>query len=97
MCSKHMLIFVFRTKFAKSSEIYSKLGQFQYSQANLTSSPVQQKIYTTTDGLKAIYLGQLKEGTSIQEGIGIVIYSNGGIYEGCWKNGYREGKGIKRL
>ena len=71
-----MLIFDFRTKFAKSSEINSKLGQFQYHLPDLTSTAIQQLTFTPAVG-KAIYIGQLKEGTRISEGIGIAVYSNG--------------------
>ena len=71
-----MLTLLFRTKFTISSENYSKLGQFQYYQPNLTSGSVQQSIFEIC-GYKAIYFGQLKEGTEIKEGIGIRVVSNG--------------------
>ena len=77
MCFQNMLTLLFRTKFEKSSEIYAKLGQFEYSQPVFSPGLIQQSIYTTKAGNKAIYLGQLKEGTKIQEGIGIVVSSNG--------------------
>ena len=38
-------------------------------------------------------MGQLKEGTDTKEGIGIVVHSNGDIYEGWWKDDKIEGKG----
>ena len=68
---------LFRTKFSKSSEICYKLGQFQYNQSDFTPGPIQQSIFKTKTDNKAIYIGQLKEGTSIKEGIGIAVYSNG--------------------
>ena len=83
-----------RTKFEKSSEICDKLGQFQYNHSDFTPWPIQQSIFKSKKGFKAIYLGQLKEGTDIAEGIGIVVYSSGDIYEGCWKNDKKEGKGL---
>ena len=83
---------MFRTEFSKSSEIYDKLGQFQYNHSDFTPGPIQQSIFETKAG-KAIYIGQLKEGTDIEEGIGIRVGSNGHIYEGCWKNGKYNGKG----
>ena len=84
---------LFRTKFSKSSEICYKLGQFQYNHSDFTPGPIQQSIFETKKGTKAIYLGQLKEGTDIAEGIGTVVYSSGDIYEGWWKNDKKEGKG----
>ena len=84
---------MFRTNFSKSSEIYYKLGQFQYNHSDFTPGPIQQFIFEDIDDNKVIYLGQLKEGTDIQEGIGIMVISNGDIFEGCWKDDYWEGKG----
>ena len=83
---------LFRTKFSKSSEIYYKLGQFQYNHSYFTPGPIQQSIYEINDN-KVIYIGQLKEGTDIKEGIGIRVASNGDIFEGCWKNGEFNGIG----
>ena len=74
--------------------MYAKLGQFQYNQPDFSPSSIQQSIYTTkVGGNKAIYLGQLKEGTEIKEGVGIEIKRRGDIYEGCWKDDQRNGKG----
>ena len=84
---------MYRTSFAKSFKIYNKLGQFEYHHSDFTPGPVQQSIFETIGGGKVVYMGQLGEGTGIQEGIGIAVYSNGFIYEGCWKNGKYNGKG----
>ena len=83
---------MFRTKFSKTSEVYYKLGQFQYNHSDFTPGPIQQSIFEDADDDKVIYLGQLKEGTDIQEGIGIMVCINGVIYEGYWKNDNKEGK-----
>ena len=83
---------LFRTVFAKSSEVYQTQGQFQYNHSDFTPEPIQQSIYLFK-GFKHIYSGQLKEGTEIKEGIGIVVISNGAIYEGFWKNDTFNGKG----
>ena len=77
MCLNDMLIFAFRTRFGKSSEIYSKQGQFKYDQSDFTSDSIQQLILETTNNYNEIYLGQLKEGTNIKEGIGIRVASSG--------------------
>ena len=57
--------------------MYQKQGQFQYNHSDFTPGPIQQSIYLFK-GFKHIYSGQLKEGTEIKEGIGIVVISNGG-------------------
>ena len=93
MRSDSMLTFLFRTRFAKSSEIYRKQGQFKYHQKDFSLGSIQQLKYETTGDGKAFYLGQLKEGTDNQEGIGIAVYSRGDIYEGCWKDSKYNGKG----
>ena len=84
---------MFRKIFAKTFIVIKRLGQFQYCHSDFTPGPIQQFIYETNDGNKAFYSGQLKEGTDIKEGIGIAVYSDGDIYEGCWKNGRWNGKG----
>ena len=63
-----------------SSEICYKLGQFQYNHSDFTPGPIQQSIFETAGG-KVIYLGQLKEGTNIKEGIGIAVFNNGDTLE----------------
>ena len=93
MCSNGILILVFRNSFEKSNEIYSKLGQFQYRKSDFTPEPIQQLNFNTSEDGKAVYLGQLKEGTDIQEGIGIQVYSNGDIAEGYWRDCELNGKG----
>ena len=56
--------------------MYQTQGQFQYNHSDFTPEPIQQSIYLFK-GFKHIYSGQLKEGTEIKEGIGIVVISNG--------------------
>ena len=68
---------LFRIKFEKSSEIYYKLDQFQYNYSDFTPGPIQQSLYINDKGTKVIYIGQLKEGTDIKEGIGIRVGSAG--------------------
>ena len=78
--------------------MYKKLGQFQYQHQDFTSGPIQQSTSETIrDDIKATTMGQLKEGTHIQEGIGIAVYSNGDIYEGFWKDGRFNGKGMDSI
>ena len=56
--------------------MYHELGQFQYQLSDFTKSPIQQSVYTSDFG-NALYLGQLKEGTNIRDGIGIAVYRDG--------------------
>ena len=71
----NFLTFLIQNSLSKSSEMYFKLGQFQYHQQDFAPGPIQQLIYDTNYS-QTLYLGQLKEGTDIKEGIGIaVIYS----------------------
>eukprot|EP00347_Sterkiella_histriomuscorum_P019256 403342342 len=43
----------------------------------------------------AIYRGQIKNGER-REGLGIMVYDNGRIYEGQWQNDRRHGKGFEK-
>ena len=64
-----------------------KLGQHAYPHHLDSSRPVQIKKDAIIGGKKYIYCGQFEEGTDTWDGFGILVYSDGNIYEGCWKNG----------
>jgi len=42
---------------------------------------------------RSVYFGQLKD--KKRNGKGIIVYSNGRIYEGNWKNDARDGEGFE--
>ena len=77
---------MFRISKANISELYQKLGQFQYNHSDFASGPIRQSRFAIDDGAEAIYVGQLIEETEIKEGIGIAVYNDGRIYEGYWKD-----------
>ena len=85
--------YCFRTGFKKAREVYSKLGQHAYSHQFDSKRPLQIKRGTTKLGNKYIYFGQLEERTNKRDGVGISVYSDGRIYEGCWKNDNLNGFG----
>ena len=45
------------------------------------------------DGVKYVYIGQVKPDTEICKGVGILVYGNGYIAEGYWDNGLMNGLG----
>ena len=71
-CSVNFLTLLIQNSLSKSSEMYFKLGQFQYHQQDFTPGPIQQLIYDTNYS-KTLYFGQLKGGADIKEGIGIAV------------------------
>ena len=83
----------FRTAFKKTREVYSKLGQHIYPHQLDSKRPLQINRGTFPSGDKYIYFGQLEEGTSKWDGVGIWVDSNGAIYEGCSKNNWLNGFG----
>ena len=69
--------YCFRIGFKKTREVYSKLGQFIYSHQLDSKRPIKIKRGELIDGTKYIYFGQLKEGTSECDGVGIRVDSDG--------------------
>ena len=64
------------------------IGKFDYGLLDCTTSKFQQYIEKN----KWIYIGEMKEGTNIPNGIGIKVRSNGAIQEGYWKDDQQHGK-----
>ena len=67
---------IYSDDFSKSSEIYNKLGQHNYT----VKYPNNIEECTNTDpqGCKYIYIGQLKDGTKGKaHGVGIKVWVNG--------------------
>jgi hypothetical protein len=44
---------------------------------------------------EAVYYGEYHEAK--REGIGIMVYNSGQVYEGHWKNDLRHGQGFEKL
>ncbi|GAB4188718.1 MAG: hypothetical protein OHK0057_06560 [Thermoflexibacter sp.] len=62
---------------------------------SLSNIPIPQKEvlrFKNYKGKQVIYLGEVANGKANEQGIGIL--ETGAIYEGSWKNNFREGKGI---
>ena len=51
------------------------------------------EISGTNNGVKYVYIGQVKPDTEICKGVGILVYGNGYIAEGYWDNGLMNGLG----
>ena len=45
------------------------------------------------NGSKYIYIGQFKAKTKKPQGVGIWVWDTGDIYEGYWKDGFKNGPG----
>ena len=66
----------FRDKFKILSNIYNKLGQFDYGEDKCTEDLLE-KIANNSKGVKFIYIGQFEKGTNVKSGIGICVWSHG--------------------
>ena len=89
---------LFREYFTTTSGVYKRLGQFDYGQPNCTTDHIKTCIHKDEDededGDDWIYIGEVKEGTDdTKHGIGIQVWSDGGIREGYWKDGILHGRG----
>lgn len=40
---------------------------------------------------ESVFLGEIQEGK--RNGLGLMLYANGRLYEGSWKDNYKHGKG----
>ena len=71
--------FIFRNGFTKSSDVYKRLGQFDYDQPSCTTDHIRTCIHS---GLynNWIYIGEVKEGTDdTPHGIGIKVDGHYGV------------------
>ena len=77
--------------FTKSSEIYKRLGQFDYGQPHCTTDHIDRCISKDSSW---VYIGEVRGGASdTPHGIGIQVWYPGGIGEGYWKDGKLHGRG----
>ena len=76
----------------ESRKTYDKLGQFDYAGEKYTEDLKKLKLKNDA-GKQLIYIGQLKKGTEIADGIGIEVWNNGNIYEGYFKDDKKNGYG----
>ena len=90
---------LFREGFTRWSEVYKRLGQFDYDQPSCTSDYIRPCMSNSDSGCKWIYIGEVKGGTDdTPHGIGIQVKWNDGMFgvtiqEGYWKNGSLHGRG----
>ena len=79
---------LFRKYFTKPSDIYKRLGQFDYGQPSCTTDHINTCIKKDKDYFSWIYIGEVEEGTDhTPHGIGIKVDRNRSIEEGYWKDG----------
>ena len=65
---------LFRERFTRLSEIYKRLGQFDYDQPNYTTDHIKTCIRNDDRHYNWIYIGEVKEGTgNTPHGIGIRV------------------------
>ena len=65
---------LFRSNFIYNSDVYKRLGQFDYTKQHLRTD----HIHTCFEKDIWIYIGEVKEGTDhIPHGIGIQVWRNG--------------------
>ena len=57
-------------------DVYAIFGQLNYGK-HVDFSNLQQRIWSNAGLIKFIYIGQLKSGTEIKEGVGIWVDSDG--------------------
>ena len=85
----HHYFTLFREGFTDASDVYKKLGTFDYGQQHCTADHIR-----TCIKYSWIYIGEVKEGADhILHGIGIQVWRGGSIYEGYWKDGKLHGRG----
>ena len=69
---------LFRERFTTASDVYKRLGQFDYGQPNCTIDHIKTCFGKDEYSFKWIYIGEMKEGTDdIPHGIGIWVWDNG--------------------
>ena len=67
---------LFREGFSMISKTYKKLGQYDYGKDSDVTD-IQEYVETDMFGWRSIYIGQVKEGTNIKDGIGIRVWEDG--------------------
>ena len=72
-----------RRGFLVSSKIYAELGQYKY-EGETNFENIQELMYEDSNGLKYYYVGQFKDGK--KDGVGILVYEEGLIHEGYYKD-----------
>ena len=71
-----MLMYLsYRTDFFKARKIYEKLGQFDYAGESYTED-FEVVVGSGSNG-QYYYIGQLKFGTQLGDGIGIIVWESG--------------------
>ena len=70
------LTLLFSTKLVESRKIYNKMGQFDYKGKKYTED-LKEYIGKNDKENKCIYIGQVKKGTEILDGIGICVWDHG--------------------
>lgn len=79
------------------SEVQSETGEQESVLVNETkesASDAQELINKRYDG--GFFVGQINDKTDLPEGTGQMVYDNGDIYDGGWKNGIFSGHGIMK-
>ena len=88
------MVEIFETKNGNVKAKLRELGPYEYVDYKLEQEFGKRKekdVKNFEDGAR--YKGEWLDGTHIKEGKGMVIYADGSVYEGYWKNDYRHGPG----
>lgn len=80
--------------FEKPFQIYEKLGQYEYPyRGSCYNNDIHTIIWDKTDELKFVYWGQMKSNHKLFDGIWMIVYSNGSIFEGYYIDNLKNGPG----
>ena len=72
----------------------NKLGQYEYPDRGVFYTiDIQTIIWDKSEELKYVYTGQLLPETDIFDGICMIVYNNGSIFEGYYRDDYKDGRG----
>ena len=80
--------------FVKSKNVYEEHGQFEYPhRSEEFTESIQEYVWDKTKQFQFVYTGQFKHGTEVFDGTGMIIFNNGAIFEGYFKDNKKNGPG----
>jgi hypothetical protein len=72
--------------------ILKKLGPYEYGEPTLDGTKREKRPRVTIEN-KTLYEGEWNVKTNERDGMGVLIWPDGSLYEGFWKKGKANGKG----
>jgi hypothetical protein len=78
-------------------KLFKKFGPFMYRKSDWNELKLDKTRLATSKLVKyrnsSRYYGQLRKGSEVKEGRGVMVFTDGSLYEGFWKNNKQSGKG----